>query len=344
MKYEPIVGKYKIRADANESFINPLDYLKDEILSVCEKLEFNRYPNPDYKNLVSAFAEYLDIDENKIVAFNGSDESLSVLINAFTQNNDKVLCFDPDFSMYQIYFEENKTNLIKLPKKDGLYIDFDGALKLINEEQIKLCLFSNPCNPTSVGEKRDVIIDFIGKAQEKDCIVVVDEAYMNFWNQSVAKDVDRFDNLIVLKTCSKAMGMAALRVGFSISDKNLATKLRNFKSPYNISTPDTEFATLILRRHDIIDMITEKIKSSNRSLLNQLKKLDGKDFEIVDSDTNFVYIKTNRADDLDDFLRKNNISIRKFDKAVRITCCKEEDNLEIIEKIKEFLGGENENG
>lgn len=344
MKYEPIIGKFKIRADANESFINPLDYIKDDIISTCKALELNRYPNPDYKNLVSAFSEYLNINESKIVAFNGSDESLSVLINALTQNNDKVLCFDPDFSMYQIYLEENKTCLIKLPKKDGLYIDFDGALNLINKENIKLCIFSNPCNPTSVGEKRDVILDFICKAQKKDCIVVVDEAYMNFWDQSVAKEVDQFENLIVLKTCSKAMGMAALRVGFSISNKNIANKLRNFKSPYNISTPDTKFATLILKRPDIIDMMTKKIKSSNQSLLSKLKKLDGKDFKVVDSVTNFIYIKTNRADDLDNFLRKNNISIRKFDNAVRITCCNEKDNLEITEKIKEFLGGENEKG
>lgn len=344
MKYEPIVGEYKIRADANESFINPLTYMKDEIISACESLELNRYPNPDYKNLVSAFSKYINVDESKIVAFNGSDESLSVLINALTQNKDKVLCFDPDFSMYQIYLEENKTNLIKLPKKDGIYIDFDGALDLINKEKIKLCIFSNPCNPTSVGEKRDVILDFVSKAQKKDSIVIVDEAYMNFWDQSVVDEIDQFENLIVLKTCSKAMGMAALRVGFSISDKNLATKLRNFKSPYNISTPDTTFATLILKRPDLIDMMTKKIKSSSKSLLGQLKKLDGKDFKVVDSDTNFVYIKTKRADDLDDFLRKNNISIRKFDKAVRITCCKEEDNIEIIEKIKEFLGGENEKG
>ncbi|MDO5015173.1 MAG: histidinol-phosphate transaminase [Clostridia bacterium] len=342
MKYDAIVGEFNIRADANESFINPLEEFKEEAKSIFEEIQFNRYPNPSYQNLIKAFSNYIKLPEKNIVSFNGSDESLFVLINALTENNDRVMCFSPDFSMYRIYFEENKNNITDLPKKDGLYINFEKALETIEKEKIKLCLFSNPCNPTSVGVLRDEVLDFVKKADKLNCFVVVDEAYMDFWNQSIIDKINEFENLIVLKTCSKALGLAGIRVGFLISNEKIADKMREFKSPYNISVPDEKLATLILEHPKFIEKMIAKIQKSKNNLFEELKSLETKDFIVINSNTNFVYIKTSKAKQIDDFLRKNSISIRRFENTLRITCCKKEDNLEIISKIKEFLGENNE--
>ena len=96
-----------------------------------------------------------------------------------------------------------------------------------------MVIFSNPCNPTSLGLNREQVRRLITSV---DALVVVDEAYMDFWDQSILQEVHQYDNVIVLRTCSKAVGMAALRLGFAVANPTITRALRAVKSPYTVNT------------------------------------------------------------------------------------------------------------
>lgn len=98
-----------------------------------------------------------------------------------------------------------------MPKREDMSIDADAVIKELNGSNYRMLIFSNPCNPTSLGLAREDVRRIINST---DALVVLDEAYMDFWDESLIEEAQNYDNLIILRTCSKMMGMAALRVGF----------------------------------------------------------------------------------------------------------------------------------
>ncbi|MCL2159335.1 MAG: aminotransferase class I/II-fold pyridoxal phosphate-dependent enzyme, partial [Oscillospiraceae bacterium] len=186
-KFEPYslnsdidLDKIEIRLDANESFSNLPDYIVEDIQNNIKTMDFNRYPDPAAKELTKKYAGYLKASEDaevgveNIAVGNGSDELLSIIINAFLSKGDKILTFAPDFSMYAFYGDIIEADVIKIQKhgEDDFAIDFDEIAKKINSENIKLAVFSNPCNPTGRLEKKETLERFI---KSVNAVVVLDE-------------------------------------------------------------------------------------------------------------------------------------------------------------------------
>ena len=231
--YDPIEGNYKIRLDANESYFNINDTLGDKISNAIRKLNLNRYPDPMATTAVKAFSELYNVPQNFVTAGNGSDELISIICGCFLEKKDKILTLSPDFSMYAFYSELYELKVETLQKDSSLKVNIANVIEYCNNNDIKAVIFSNPCNPTSLGINREDVIKLI---KSVFCLVIVDEAYMDFWDQSILDEVGNFDNLIILKTCSKAIGLAAIRLGFAVACEKLTIALRAVKSPYNTDT------------------------------------------------------------------------------------------------------------
>ena len=152
--YEPISGAFQIRLDANESYLSLPEPVLAEIRARLEKLDFNRYPDPIGGELCRAFAGYYGIDPKFVTAGNGSDELISILANAFLMKGDAMLTVAPDFSMYQFYASISEIDCVVLDKGPELSIDVDELIRKAVETGAKMILFSNPCNPTSLGLSR----------------------------------------------------------------------------------------------------------------------------------------------------------------------------------------------
>ncbi|MBQ8250084.1 MAG: histidinol-phosphate aminotransferase family protein, partial [Clostridia bacterium] len=165
-----------------------------------------------------------------------------------------------------------------------------------NEVNAKIVIFSNPCNPTGWVCPRSHLEAFI---RDSKSIVIVDEAYMEFapTNESVIDLTEKYDNLIVLKTMSKAYGAAALRLGFSISNKAVASAIRKIKSPYNVNTVSQVFGEIILSHYDEIKEKTAQIKENLAYLRGELEGIaSDKIVKLCPSAANFVYLKMCCAD------------------------------------------------
>ncbi|HRT82261.1 MAG TPA: aminotransferase class I/II-fold pyridoxal phosphate-dependent enzyme, partial [Oscillospiraceae bacterium] len=310
--YEPIEGSYRIRLDANESFILPDDELEDAISEAVNTLAFNRYPDSAAAKLCSLAAEFYGVKAENVTAGNGSDELIGLILSAFLQKGDKVISFSHDFSMYSFYAHLVEADLIEIEKNADFTVDFDKVSKIANEEKARIIIFSNPCNPTSLGVDSKTIEKLI---KSVNALVVLDEAYMDFFGDSLSSKIDDFDNLIVLRTMSKAMGMAGIRMGFALANKMLSDIIKTVKSPYNVNSVSQIIACEVFSRPEFIKQSINKIISSRDDLTAQFKALEEKPPEglsLIGCAANFIFAKASRASDLYEFLKSRGVVIRLF--------------------------------
>lgn len=335
--YQPIQGEYRVRLDANESFLLPTEEDRIAMASAAANVAFNRYPDPMAAGLCADFAELYGISPEYVTAGNGSDEIISIIYYALLEKGEKVLTLTPDFSMYAFYSSIAETECISLSKGEDMAVDVDLVLDTIKKEKIRMVIFSNPCNPTSLGLAADDVRRLITGT---DALVVVDEAYMDFWDQSLIKEAHEYQNLVLLRTCSKALGLAALRVGFAVANKTLTRILKAAKSPYNVNAVSQEMARVVLKNPLYRTVYTEILITSRNMLIDGLRRLESQRLieKVYESRTNFAFIKLQDSEEVFKFLFDNGIIVRNIGKNhLRITAGREEENKEVISAIAACL-------
>ncbi len=333
--YEPLSGTFDVRLDANESFIPP----DDSILTALSKLQLNRYPDPYSRELCTAFAAYYGIDPERVTAGNGSDELIGIILSSFLGEGDKALCFSHDFSMYKFYLKLYEKQIVIYNKPHDLTVDIDEVLRIAEANNVRLIIFSNPCNPTSLGIKREEIIRLI---ESTKAIVVLDEAYMDFFNQSLIK-LD-FSNLIILRTMSKALGLAGARLGFAVAGCEYTRALQAVKSPYNVNILSQAAGTAALSNKALIDENIRRIISSRDMLYSRMCAMKSDEIVTVfPTCTNFVFVRMRDAQSVFTVLLERGISVRVLGDCLRITAGNERENDVLISALEDILSIRSEN-
>ena len=336
--YDPIQGSYRVRLDANESFLPLPQALVEEAKAAVERTAFNRYPDPAARELCQAFAACYGVQPQQVVAGNGSDELITVLFEAFLEKGDAFATVEPDFSMYAFNGHLHEARHVAIPKGKDLRLDVEAVAAACQREQVKLLIFSNPCNPTSLVCGREEMRKLI--ASLPDTLVVLDEAYMDFSDQSLLGEVEDHPNLLVLRTCSKAFGMAALRLGFAVCGKTLAGALRAVKSPYNVNSLSQAVGTAVLRRKGELDRALETILRSRDQLYAGLRELGEKypgRFRLLPGETNFAALEMEDGPELLGYLARQGVAIRYTGGLVRVTCGAPEENKIVLEEMAGYF-------
>ena len=336
--YDPIQGSYRVRLDANESFLPLPQALVEEAKAAVERTAFNRYPDPAARELCQAFAACYGVQPQQVVAGNGSDELITVLFEAFLEKGDAFATVEPDFSMYAFNGHLHEARHVAIPKGKDLRLDVEAVAAACQREQVKLLIFSNPCNPTSLVCGREEMRKLIDSLP--DTLVVLDEAYMDFSDQSLLGEVEDHPNLLVLRTCSKAFGMAALRLGFAVCGKTLAGALRAGKSPYNVNSLSQAVGTAVLRRQGELDRALETILRSRDQLYAGLRELGEKypgRFRLLPGETNFAALEMEDGSELLGYLDRQGVAIRYTGGLVRVTCGAPEENKIVLEEMAGYF-------
>lgn len=334
--YEPISGTYEIRLDANESFLKFPQEIENEMVEALKNTAFNRYPDPMATKLVDGFSKYFGVNPECVTAGNGSDEIISVITNAFLQKGDKVLTLEPDFSMYRFYAEIAECESVKYQKDENLDVNIDDVIALANSEKVRIVIFSNPCNPTSRIITKEDIRKLINKT---DALVVLDEAYMDFAeDESLLGEFENYDNLIILKTCSKALGSAALRLGFAVANKTLTNVIRAVKSPYNVNSVSQALGEVLFAHPDYVDECIKTVVNSRKELYSAILQIKSDKIEkVYETNTNFVFLKVKNAKQVFEKMKENSIIIRNMGDYLRITAGTEYENKKMLETFKKVL-------
>lgn len=335
--YDPITGYYPIRLDANESFIKVPESVLSKIQKAAAEVPYNRYPDPYAAELCNSFASFYHVKAENVTAGNGSDELISVIYNAFLMKGETVMTVSPDFSMYSFYSSIVEANCIQYQKNPDLTIDVDDMIAASEKNNVRMIVFSNPCNPTSLGLKREDVRHLISSVK---ALVVLDEAYMDFWDQSLLGEVESYDNLIILRTCSKAFGMAGIRLGFAVANRTITQAIQAVKSPYNVNLLTQKIGSVVLQEKELISSgIAEIIKSKN-ALYSELKRIESSYPERMheyESVTNFIFIRMEDSKRMYESLLSAGIAIRYMGDFIRVTAGTEKENEELIKAFENLF-------
>lgn len=336
--YTPVQGDNLIHLDANESYFTLTPEIREEVAAAVRSVPFNRYPDARCSGPCQAFAELYGLEMKYISAFNGSDELLFLLANTFFSRGEKVMTISPDFSMYRFYLEMAELVPVELVKGDDFSFPVEQMIETVRKEQIRGVIFSNPCNPTGRGLELDEIRRIVTACP--DCLILLDEAYMDFWNQSILPEVPQYDNLIVLRTCSKAIGLAGIRLGFAVANEKLTNYLLAAKSPYNVNTLTQAAASVILRKKEYLDNCRRALIASRAQLAEGLSKLAETApalKKIYPSSTNFVFLETENNRAVYEALLERGISIRYMKQYLRITAGSPDENRAVLAALEQVL-------
>ncbi len=332
--YEPGKTNYKVRLDANENFSNFSPEIRTKIAWAIEESVFNRYPDPCASKVCDLYAGYAKVNAINVMAGNGSDECIQIITNAFLNTGDKVAVQSPDFSMYSLYSKVAGGIPVEFPLDEELKLDVEGFISMVNREKVKIVFLSNPNNPTGGIIPREGIIRIIEGCK---CIVVIDEAYFEFYGKSVTDLTSEYENLIVLRTCSK-FGLAAVRIGFLITGSVLMGELKKVKPPYNVNAISQSITSIILKESEIIDKSVERILIEKKYLLKGLNNIPG--IKIYKSEANFILIQVKNAQKTKEKLLTCSINVRSFTSGrlincLRITVGSREENKKILDNISQ---------
>ena len=315
-------GKANVYLDANE---NPFDS------------GLNRYPDPYQQGLKDKISKRKNINKNRIILGNGSDEVIDLIFRAFCEpGKDEVICLPPTYGMYQVSADINNIGIKKVLLTADFEIDEQALVNEINPNT-KIIWFCSPNNPSGNTLDPEVIKRITSSFNG---IVVIDEAYIDFSSsQSWIDFLDFHENLIIMQTFSKAWGLAGLRLGMGFASPAIINILNNIKPPYNINTLTQEKASEALDNFEEKNQQVDVILSERALLIAELKKISAVK-HIYPSDANFLLVKIDNASDIYEKLVTKSIIVRNrstvalCESSLRITVGRPEENKILITAIK----------
>lgn len=296
--YQPYKIKHKARFDLgnNENRIIDWSFLPQKTLENLDVNQLSFYGDNTYSELIEKYAAYLGVNPKQVTVGVGSDHLIHMIVSTFMEKDDTFLTVNPDFFMYETYnhMHGSRFEAIDLEEKDGdLVLPVENLLVRAEEVKAKIIMLSNPNNPSSVAysleDLEKLAISFKG-------LLVVDEAYIEFANvESFISRLQQFDNVLVLRTLSKAFGLAGLRVGFAIGSEELIYELDKVIPPFSLSNLTAKMAAVALNYTDKVLETVGVIQNLRDEMILFLQGLDN--CQVLPSQASFVTFKAPWAEE-----------------------------------------------
>lgn len=331
--YNPDVGN-AVRLDTNTNVLgsNPA---AERFLSTFRP-NLDGYPNTYSNNLRDALGELYGLERENFIAGSGSDEMLDLTFKTFAEWGQTSTIPIPSYTLYDYFITMNGGRSEFVDLTEDFQLDVDAMVK----NKSKIILVPSPNNPTGNSFRIKDLEEILSRT---DGIVVVDEAYAEYAEESMVRRVNEFENLIVLRTFSKAYAMAALRIGYAVSNKNVAGMMNCVKIPYSLNMMSEMAAVAAVKDQDFIERSVNMVREQRPRLAAGLRKLG---FEPYPSDANFIMAKAPiDHKKLVDGLKEKGVLIRDFgskrrtENCVRMTVGTEELNNLLLEKMAEVIDG-----
>lgn len=328
-----------IKLNTNENPYPPAPGVREALMSM-DVDRMRLYPDPTAGNLVHALAEYYGVKDEQVFVGVGSDDVLAMCFLTFFNSDKPILFPDITYSFYKVWAE-----LYRIPYECP---SVDDEFRIVKEDYYKEnggVIFPNPNAPTSIYENLEFVEDIIKHNQ--DVIVIVDEAYVDFAGKSAIELVNKYDNLIVVQTFSKARSMAGMRIGYAISNPTLIKYLNDAKYSFNSYTMNQ--TSLVCGVEAVKDKAyfeaqVQKIVDTREWAKEELSKLG---FSFPDSKSNFIFVTHEKyaAKELFEALKGADIFVRflsgeRIQNYLRITVGTKEEMEALIAFLKDYIQNE----
>lgn len=300
---------------------------------------YNRYPDPLQIEVKEQVSKVKGVDIDKIFLGNGSDEAIDLVYRVFCRPSlDNVVAIAPTYGMYEVCADVNDVEYRSVLLDENFQISADKLLEAC-DANTKVIWICSPNNPTGNHINRECIVEVL---QKFEGIVVVDEAYSDFSSERAFRTViDRFPNLIVLNTMSKAWGCAALRLGMAFASKEIIDIFNKVKYPYNVNLLTQQHALEILKDPYQVDEWVKNILQERGKMVSAFLDLPICE-KVYPTDANFFLAKMTDAQAIYDYLVAQGIIVRNRNKVqlcgncLRITIGKKSENIELLAALRQY--------
>ncbi len=328
-----------VKLNFNENLYMPRVKLVALLKEVADECDVRLYPQEEEEKLREAITEYLRLQQGCVAIGNSSDEVMDRITRLFLERGDKAVTFAPTFSVFRYCVKYQGAEYVGVP----LQKDFKLDVKAMSEAftpKAKLLYLCSPNNPTGnqfgLGEVEALIEEFPG-------IVLVDEAYGEYADYSVVPLIGKYENLAVLRTFSKAFGLAGLRLGYAIANPLLARAVNKIPAPYAINIVTLTMGRKLLENVGVMREAVAALKAERGKLINALNEIRW--VEAFDSRANFVLFNTSKPyEDVYLNMLKQGLVIKKlgklleYENCLRATVGLPDMNTKLLNALREYLG------
>ncbi len=344
MTLKPYVSKIYpnvVKLDANE---NPFAWptgMKEELFGCSgeggQGFEFNRYPDGEAKALKQALSQYTETAEDNLLTGNGSDELIQLLLSVFGGSKRTLLIHPPTFVMYEAAARVTGTQVENVPLLGGVNLDVEGMLQAASNPAVSVIILCSPNNPTGSLFAQEDILRIV---RESGKIVVVDEAYAEFSEASVKREINRYPNLLVMRTFSKAFGLAGLRLGYLIGQAGTISLLNRARQPFNVNAFSQRAGVVALRYLEGYREQIRIIQAETKKMAADLGEFPG--LRVLPTAANFILFQPEDPDAWakamlgKGFLVRNLGEIPVLGKSLRVSVGKPEENRAFLKAVREI--------
>lgn len=325
---------------ANE---NPHDVEREvrrEIMSAVKRVPLNRYPDPLADELRDMIAEANGLDRDQVLVGNGGDELLFNLALAWGGPGRTFLNLPPTFSIYENNARLTNTAIVSIPRKDDYAIDEEAVLARVAQGGIDYLIVTSPNNPT--GELADET--FIVKLLEAtDALVMVDEAYFEFSRLTMRPYLQQHQNLVILRTFSKAFSLAGIRMGYILGDDEVIREFVKVRQPYSVDAVSQVVAQVVFAHRASFGPGIQAIIGERARLIDGMKRIPG--VKPYPSHANYVLLRVDNARIIWEMLYARGILVRDFsgapylDNCLRVSVGTPEENDAFLRALRDAVMG-----
>ena len=294
--------------DFNERTTGPADSVMRTLQSLTDGRKIQLYP--EYFDLADKIASYANVDSAQVMITNGTDQAIDVIFRTFTDRGDKIIIPEPTFAMYAQYARINGNRIVSpLYSKNYLAFPLQDVLKAI-DSSTKLVVVCNPNSPTGTLLPVADIEQIARKAP--GAIVYVDEAYYEFSRTTAASLIDKYPNVIISRTFSKAFGLAGLRIGYVMAQKQYIAEMLKVRGPYDVNQLAYSAAAVALSNVRDVEDYSREVMEEAKLLTEQFFSQNNITF--YPSAGNFILFKPDNPESVAETLRQSGIAVRPQDK------------------------------
>jgi histidinol-phosphate aminotransferase len=276
-----------IKLDSNENFALDRDFITGVAVEAAKQVDLREYPLGQVDELYAQLAAYAGVSGDCVAVGSGSDQIIELLLS--TLGSRRATVFSPTFSYFINRCELHGIKVYQVPLNSDFTLDKKAFVKAAKRSD--LIYICSPNNPTGNQLDRQEMIEVVDSLEDR--LVLIDEAYVDFADYSLSDEAIKRNNVIVVRTLSKAFGLAGARVGYILSNRKFVKIFRSIiQSPYPISTLSLAIALAVLADVDQVKQTIKYVRSERERVFVRLAKIDG--IKIFRSDANFIFIEAGK--------------------------------------------------
>ncbi|WNZ28685.1 MAG: histidinol-phosphate transaminase [Candidatus Bathyarchaeota archaeon] len=327
-----------IKLNLNENFAMPGDFVQKLLLDASQTVDVRAYPPPRGCLAINAISEFLGLESSQVAVANGADEIMDLLMKVFIRKGSKIMVAEPTFPMYTFFAELYGGKKVTTMLNSDFSLNVDSILKKADKET-RLLFVCSPNNPTGNQFKETDIKCLL---EEFKGIVVVDEAYVDFASGTAINWIQEYDNLAILRSFSKAFGLAGLRLGYLAASKHIVKYVQRVVGPFNVNSVTQETIRLALQNWSYFKEKLDLVIKEREWLMKNLQQIDG--VTPYPSDANFILFKVTEdklsSETLTKRIETKNVLVKDrghlplLDNCIRVTVGTRDMNQKFVSALK----------